>query len=562
MTLETATTYEVYIKAGNSWSKEPRLVLEELSLNCWPEVPICRLRAVLSSIGISQARFGMEDALAAFPVDTEVLVVKAAYDDEEDPEKPTGACMFWGRITGPSPSWSDAGESVTLVCRHIGACLGDMFVIGSHGRAYDNYSSDNQPNSSQETYFPGWPAVLNPDGRANMTVCPYIPDNQEIRLFAPVGHLTLAVRWTTKKFLQYLFYWAWETGGDEIDKLTLPDLAALGEGDLVEEPCDFQAEGLSYLEAAHRVLEREGWRGRCETGGTGTSPMASVKIWQSGKGAQRELTLGQVGNNVAAADNAQHGSLVFDSSGIVTQPQLVGGPLIIEGTFRLWPAWVAADIDTGAAPDDNPDFDDAATWKDTYYKRYIAGDGRATDFLFYRFAGRKWALNEMGDYLTEAYGSQPDWTPDAEIGQGLWMKRGRKFGECLSRDAQGRQLRALVEISFDAGQQNGDHWQPLEAEVLQDEAAIYINVKDLSTIKPRPDIGAEPTDYWDAICTGDLGPTGNIRVRITATLADDSALAPATPLAIPAWSLIQRATQFYFDRHKQYARRVCLTTGP
>ena len=63
--------------------------------------------------------------------------------------------------------------------------------------------------------------------------------------------------------------------------------------------------------------------------------------------------LGAVGGNVAATDNAQQGSLVFDSSGCVTVPQLVGGPTIVEGTFRLYPAWLAADMAGNTGDDDD-----------------------------------------------------------------------------------------------------------------------------------------------------------------------------------------------------------------
>jgi hypothetical protein len=549
MTVESATTYEVYVKGSGGWALEPRLVLEELSLPVWPEVPICRLRAVLSNVGVSSARFVLYEALAAWPIDKEVLVKIAGAG---------GACMFWGRITGPSPSWSATDESVTFVARHITADLGDFFVIGSHGRAYGDYSDNGAAVESQQTYFPGWAAILNPDDKPNMTIAPYKPDaeNEMCRLFGPANHLSLVNRWTTKKFLSYLIYWAVQDSAAVADNIIFPDIAALGESDLVSEPPDFVAEGLSYIEAMHRLLEREGWRGRCETGGTGTSPTASVVFWELNHGTHRTLVLGAAGTDVTAADNAQQGALDFDASGIVTRPQLVGGPLIIEGTWQLYPAWLTADLEetSSVGPDGNADFDEPSTWTQTYYKRYVK-DNRAADFLQYCNAGRKWALNEMGDYHDVAYGHQPVWSPPD--GYGVWAKRPRRFGACLSYDAQHRPLPAYVEVSYDAG----THWHDFTAQVLEDEAGVYIDAVDLGAIKVPDTSGADYDNFWEAVQAEQTAGTKVLRLRITATLADDSALSPDPALTTPAWSLVQRATQFYFDRKKQYARRVRLATG-
>jgi hypothetical protein len=550
MTVEAATIYEVWTKSGGenpTWSREERLVLAEFSRPVWPEVPTAHFRAVLADVGaVVPAR--METGLGFASYDQEILVKRAGVG---------GQCVFWGRVSGRAPAWNAQGESVEFVARHAGAVLADFYILGSHGRGYADYDEAGAPIAANQTYFSGWPAILNPDGRGNMSVTGYEPGETEVcRLFSPPFYRDASARWTTKRFLAYLFYWAQQDSA-LIAALAFPDLSALGESDLIQEPRDWAAEGRSWWEAIGAILEAEGWRCRLGTSGTGTSPQAVLSLWRIGSGTPRTLVLGAAGGNVTAADNAQQGHLNFDASGLVTTPQVAGGPLIVEGTFRLYPGWTKADLDYSAvAEDDDVPEENDGLWTKTYYKRYVAHE-RAVDFLLYSQVGRRWVLNEGGDFSLAAYGSPPTFNPDTQIGQGVWCMRTRPFSKPLSWDSLLRPLPALVEVSYDAGA----HWHKLDVSLLEDEAGIYIGTTDLSRIDVPEESNSTCDSYWGALCEDVYGSTDNVRVRVTACLADDSALVPDPALSVPAGAMIQRPVQHPYDRRTQYDKRVRLTTG-
>ena len=545
MPIAGATRYEclLFDEEGEEWVVDSRLRFETLTRPVWPGIPTAEVSLVLADLGADPLR--MEDGLTRIAYGRRLLVKEAG---------DAGKCLFVGTITGKVLVWKAKDESCRYVAKHSGLALQERFILGAHGRTYSDFS-ENGPIAGQQTHFEGWSPIVNPGGRGNMSLVGYEEGGVEkCRLYSPEDS-ALSEPWTTKEFLKQLFFWAQAEG--LVEGITFPGLP--GEGILDDQPKDLDPEGKSWWEAIGITLKRVGWRCRQDTGGTGTNPTAFVAMWKIGSGTHRTVQLGAAGGAVEVADNAEQGTLDFDCSGTVTLPKVWGGPLQLEGCWPLVAGWKVADLDTEARPAKGDDPEEAPDlWNETYYQRYCA-DPRATDFAKYQDVGRKWVLNESGDYSVAAYGNPPVFDFGAAYGNGqgetaAWARRKRRFLECLSWDGLKNRASIKAEISFDAK----GHWQPLpHSEILADECAIRITVKDLATLKPDPDLGSDFENYWEALCEGG----GYLKVRTTASVADDSAVQPTPALAVPAWSPLQRAVELPFDRRTHYGRRVRLSAG-
>jgi len=545
MPIDTLQRVELLVKSDEAWSIDSRLRAESLTRPAWPGIPTAEISLVLADIGTLEP-LRMEDGVGRLAYGQEVMIREVA-------EGGDGNILFWGTVTGKTIAWG-GDESCRYVAKHVGASLQEHFILGAWGRAYGDFDGNGDPIAGQATHFDGWPPVVNPGGVGNCSVTGYHDGETELcRLFSPADS-PLSTSWTTRKLLAYLFAFATEDGA--ADDVTFPDLSGLGESDLVATPRDMDLEGKSWWEAIGLALEFEGWRCRLDSGGSGTSPEAGLAIWALGHGTERTVQLGPAGSAATDQDNAEQGILNLDVSGTVTVPKVWGGPLIFEGTWPLVPGWKTADLDETARPD--PDLDPSArehadVWNETYYTRYV-DDPRAQAFASYQDVGRKWVLNEAGDY-GETYGSPAMFDFSAATPSGTWGRR-RRFLECLSWDGLKRRAGIRVQVTYDGGAT----WKDLNAsvQVLGEECGIRISDADLAAILQEAD---GPDTFWDAICDDKAGGTSLCRLRITASVVDDSAIRPDPALAVPATSPLDRAVEWPYDRRSRYGHRVRLTTG-
>jgi hypothetical protein len=536
----TATAYEVYLKTGDNWVRDVRMACVEVKRPVWPHVPTAELLVIASGVGADELR--MEDALSRATPGQGVLVKEAGV---------SGACVFYGWITGRAPSWGAEKEEVRFFAKHFGAILQERVILGAWSRGYADFLEDGTPDPVKATKFEGFRPVLDPEGRPNASIVKYeVGGTDRCRLFVPAG-TAWAQTWSTREALAYLWWFAVAEAG--ITGLSWFDLTTLSGGDLVDTVRDFDLEGKSWWDAIGQVLDRVGWRCRLDTEGTGTSPEAHLEIWKLGSGAHRTVSLGLAGGALAQTDNAAEGNLVLDVSGTVNLPTVWGGRTQVEASWLLAPLWKTADLDKEAQPDEGEDPDeDPTAWEDTYWRRYVA-DPRADSFEQYRDVGRKWGLNESGAYGA-AYGSPPVEDP-LDVGvAGLVSVRGpRRFERCISFHPDRREYAPVkVELSVDSGV----IWGLLaDAEVLEDECGIRITAKDLSQVKVPEN--ANWDNYWEAITAAE--PT--VSIRITASVLDDGALRPDPPLTRPAWSPLLSAVEAAYDRRTKFQRRVRVAEG-
>ncbi|KKK47577.1 hypothetical protein LCGC14_3153790, partial [marine sediment metagenome] len=176
-----------------------------------------------------------------------------------------------------------------------------------------------------------------------------------------------------------------------------------------------------------------------------------------------------------------------------------------------------------------------------YEKYHVKGDS----FWTYRNVGRKWALNEGGDYSAGAYdrGMPFDFTTviDAEYlldddGKRLYAPFNRQLLPCLTRDEQALDSVGIkVEFSLDGGQT----WQVRSGVIgsLSDEAGIYIDELNLGEMLNQEEetisggtLEDVELNYWTSLCDDKLKGRSfkdgewKTRVRVTASIQMDQRL--------------------------------------
>ena len=108
---------------------------------------------------------------------------------------------------------------------------------------------------------------------------------------------------------------------------------------------------------------------------------------------------------------------------------------------------------------------------------------------------RKWCLNEAGDHSGAVY----DFSK--VFGDGEYVRRRRRFLDCISVDGDGNSYGIHVEVSYDSGV----NWQVFDGSVdnLSDQCGIWVSDSELGG------------DYFTA------ADSGQLCLRVTATVASD-----------------------------------------
>jgi hypothetical protein len=548
--LKTVKTYEVYTNSGEEWVLDDRLYPARIVDPVWPEMPTAELEVSLGGFGVDEWR--MEDVAGKYPHGMGIIVKEA------DVEEGDGKIIFWGVVSGHLLDWGPDVETARLASISAACTLAEAGIQGAWSRAYEDWSGQ-EPIATAVTHFGGLRPIFNADGRRNASVVQYKFGGVDVcSVFSSPDLPAQSGFWSAKKIMKYLFHFAADPADGGVTQVDFPALS--GEGDLDNFPNDVDVEGKSWWQAIGEVLERSLWRCRIKTGGTGTTPTLTLAAWKVGKGTPRTVQLGAAGGNLSDADNAQQGHLAIDASGVVTLPLVYGGQTIYEGCFPLVPGWRQADMDTACYPcwsDRCLEQIDCPQWKaqtapTSYYSRYVE-DERALDHFAYRDVGRKWVLNEAGDYNDGNYGDPAIFdfaVAFDQVDEGLWIRRRRRFLAPISRDGALRHLRAKIELSLDGG----SYWMHLaDAEVLEEECGIRITIRDLAKIENRSEAGG--MNYWDQLRDDIDNSHSNVQVRISASVADDSAIAPDPALSVPAWSKVIRQVDRCYDRRSEYQCR-------
>lgn len=117
---------------------------------------------------------------------------------------------------------------------------------------------------------------------------------------------------------------------------------------------------------------------------------------------------------------------------------------------------------------------------------------------------RKWCLNEVGDYSNAPFNAGQSFDFSTIFETESYVKRRRRFLDCITSDTEGNSLGEYLEISYDSGAT----WQEFvgKFDVLADECGVWISDETLDN------------DLWAA------EQVGKLRFRITAMVESDERL--------------------------------------
>lgn len=375
--------------------------------------------------------------------------------------------IFAGHVERVETKIGPDGEFVEVIARDFSVVLERVTVYGRWVRDVDG----------RIVFLAGADTVFNENGECNATVELVEHNGSSVRLFAASG--LGVMRWSYADVIHYLLSEYVPAG-----QLGLPgggQLRALTEDQDVR---DLDVTGLSILEALRRCCERAGLEFKfvprlCETG-----PEERIVLYRVGRGREVELDLQGRGEQFSISKTNIFKLESERDFWPVTHRYIGQGDYkVFEATFELVKAW-----DPGLeswdyeqfSPSTNPDF---VQIKDVY---------------------RKWCLNEGGAYSGEPYNCGEAFDFSQIFEHNDYVHQRRRFWPALSRDAQGKSLGYVLEISYNDGQ----HWwpYPFALNTLLDECGIWLSSDRLDPY------------VWVAALKGVL------RLRMTASVVSDERL--------------------------------------
>jgi len=376
--------------------------------------------------------------------------------------------IFEGRVSRADMGLSPEGEALPFEAEDLAAEILRRRVGGQRIRT----------SAGEAELLKGLVLGFNQDDRPNASGSPYDPGSGETYTIfaAPDGN---AVAWTLAEAVAHLLA---EYGQSDVVGAPPPTEIRSGLGATVLR--NVRLEGRTLGQALDALLELAGGMMTIavEPHETGVSrrleilmPDGAPACWLAHQGVGRRFD-----------PAATHFSDMAVTMRFETAPRrhvARGDRKVYESTFELMRGWaegLGSYNPDELNPSQNPNFD-------------------AVRDVF-----RKWVLNESGPYTGSPYnsGSAADL---ATVFEGAaYVRRRRRFLECLSCDDLGRSFGVYIEISLDGG----STWRrmAMAARVLPDECGIYLTDDPL----PAPFIMA--------------AMRGLVRIRVTAAIESDSCL--------------------------------------
>ncbi len=522
--------------------------------------------------------------------------ITTAEADEED-----RTCVFSGFITNQvssfagGPQKSKGHERNAVICAdHRWLLQRTTVAYGQFVRGpddYDNYGTDTQTAKADGyTYMTGRRLIFNADGKPNrdpVYAAYEVADgvSYDTPIFA--ARESQAAAWTVKEMLAYIINV--HNTANEYFEITDPMVDPI----LVDDDMDrvithVVCDGLDVLTAIDQIVRQVGWSFREDYTSGGTALFTFYKV-NSAEGATRgmmqptirhELHAPAAGEFIGYAVGEGRKMLVAaqiaeDIGDVINSIRGLGAPDRFEFTAELVPAWKDADLvpDTSQSnaqvymteadlqSDENPN------GYSVYDKYHVKGDS----FWSYRDVGRKWTLNEAGNYSAGLYdrGMPFDFAGviDAEYmlddaGKRLYAPFNRQLLPCLTRDEQTLDSVGIkVEFSLDGGVT----WQVMSGVInsLSGEAGIYIDEPNLGemlnegedTISGGTLDGAD-LNFWTRLCDDKLQARSfkdgdwKTRVRVTASIQMDQRLVRfSEPSSAGGSPFEHKASQDHSDSH-------------
>lgn len=462
----------------NRFAHDPRLsvrrlrigsteVLSECAIDCWPgpTPPAQGRESKLSVADVFNAKYRTRIGTFLGP-EQRLMVYRDSEIEDGDSESPQIEPLFVG--TAPLIWYrervSDQGHvdrGFDLPVRSIAEVVSELYgsqVVGRVMRSNESLlalrEEDPEPavfgDSTATRELNGFPAVFNPNGKAN---CAKVPITGTIGERNVVCSLFThdrdddALFWTWARVLRYLVYWYlfWDPGTPEdlIADGNLLDLtdtlqskehteqpeAPVEAEDALEyallgRPSGFSIEGMNVVEAMIAVCNECGVRfwlkpELIDTEEETELPVAQDKlyIWARGAGDLVDLhrtncPAGTPADRTLAQNDIRDMEIGCDHREVVARPLIVGDVRRYEITAELVPGWepeanldnvategqaaalayCEAHLDLASDPDELAD--------DPWYQAYHSA---GSDFYNHRDVGRRWVLNCSARYTAELF---------------------------------------------------------------------------------------------------------------------------------------------------------------
>ncbi|MFA5554906.1 MAG: hypothetical protein WCZ89_02310 [Phycisphaerae bacterium] len=482
---------------------------------------------------------------------------------------------------------------------------------------YDNYGTAQQtPIEGSYTFLSGRRAIFNENGQANRDAAelqlpnPY--DTQtlyEIPIWSTAGD---AQYWTAKQMARLILSPLYNWSFNVFPWLDIAGFYGLDHKDWDTVLGHVCVDGLNAIEALELICHQLGWSFRQADIAAPGAPW--FDFYRVGKASGYRRTKEQstilhrlyspkpnenIRLAVSRGEKMLHaGSYQKDITALINEPWSLGFPDRFEITTELVPAWPDSDLDPQTGEDcyltqaqvqslENPNEKD-------YYKYYHTQGSN-----YKRTIGRKWCLNEAGDYSGEPYERGEPFAFERAIPEQyiietrtvtdprrkahpqkkpkrLYAPYRRQLLSCLSLDKESlNSLGIHVEFSFDAG----ETWHVIPARIssLPYEAGIYIEEENLAEmLDPQlrsisgGQLDGQELNYWTSIADDKLNgrvykqQQWRTRVRITASVQLDQRLVTASRRTPASGSPFEQRA--IWDFSNKYGRAVrspgSLFTGP
>jgi len=281
--------------------------------------------------------------------------------------------------------------------------------------------------SASEVVDVHWPLVFNPTiddlvegNRSDKTDdergdCHLFVDPESLRTdAAKTWQEQQASEWMVSEAVHWL---CWNANPDEehIDNPTLDDLQQVFAGDSSRLKNFAVPYGLSLPAALDALLQPFGWSWYVEHKLEGSDRKSSLRFFRLGEGPLVNLYLQRPGETISLRKtNVDNLRVQYDLGRLRNHIVGRGGLIRREVTVPLIPAWPSADD---------------ATFAEDLHRLEI---GQA-DAETHRNVGRKFALNEAGDYIGLRTGITAPFDLAAKAGVDTLVRRRRRFQPCLSR---------------------------------------------------------------------------------------------------------------------------------
>jgi hypothetical protein len=506
--------------------------------------------------------------------------------------------VFMGFAAGYKPSFvggsQEPREEVAVECFDFRWFLAKTSpVFGQCARGVDDYESNGTPKL-QARYFTGRPLIFNADGKPNRDPISYTISGSQaayktftMRLFADKNNADF---WSARQMLEYLLtnfnnkYFA-------IFPLILNDCPGISHADFDRQIHSVNCEGLPLTDAVEKICKNIGWTFREQY----TADGAVWVFYKPGSAAGKTRSTNDytilhtlhapavneaIDVAIAAGSKMLYAANFAQSiDSVVNNPWGLGDVHTFEITAELVPAWLDSDLTLDSASSYanlfKTDADLAAETNPNQYSFFSRYHARGSSFQ--RDIGRKWVLNELGNYTGGSYDRgdvfdfaaviPAQYITDPANSERLYGPFSRTLKPCLTFDKDSLSSVGIrVEFSFDSGAS----WQLLPATIenLTAECGIRITTQNLAELVDlnkgtlTGTLAGKEINYFtslaDDMVNSRVFKTGGwkTRCRITATIEMDNRLVQSTRPQGQSGSPFLQAAVYNFKDKYTFSKRT------